>query len=167
MLRYEIWTYHSLPTRVIPSNYSITFIDWYGNKNYMLDSATFHGKGEFEQAMDKRFYMARSGLVPKELGAGIEDIKKRTGRVWLYIILVLAVLAVGILLMFIGIWSKKEPQRAKPEYIAPLVEVYQLEKKDIQMVVHGYGTVSPKVMVEIVPQIAGKIVSVNPESLLI
>jgi GWxTD domain-containing protein len=77
MLRYVIWTYHSLPTREIPSNYSITFIDWYGNKNYMLDSATFHGKGEFEQAMDKRFYMARSGLVPKELGAGIEDIKKR------------------------------------------------------------------------------------------
>jgi GWxTD domain-containing protein len=78
MLRYEVWTYHSLPTREIPSNYSITFIDWYGNKNYMLDSASFHGKGEFEQEMDKRFYMARSGLVPKELGAGIEDIKKRS-----------------------------------------------------------------------------------------
>lgn len=74
MLRYEVWTYHSLPSRKIPSMYSITFIDWYGNLDYRLDSGNFSGKGEFELEMDKRFYTPRSGFMPKELGAGIEDI---------------------------------------------------------------------------------------------
>jgi GWxTD domain-containing protein len=73
--RYEVWTYHNLPVSSIPPNYFITFIDWYGNRDYIFDSASYHGKADFEKAMDKRFYMPRSGFIPKELAAAIEDIK--------------------------------------------------------------------------------------------
>lgn len=75
----------------------------------------------------------------------------------------LAVLALGVLLTFILIKLKRPPQRIKHERLAPLVKVERLDAKDIQMVVSGYGTVTPKVQVEIVPQVPGKVVSTNPQ----
>ena len=74
-----------------------------------------------------------------------------------------AILALGILGAFILVKLRKPPQRAERERLAPLVNVEQLNAADIQMVVSGYGTVSPKVQVEIVPQVSGKIVWVNPQ----
>jgi RND family efflux transporter MFP subunit len=41
--------------------------------------------------------------------------------------------------------------------------VERLKPKDIQMVINAYGTVSPKVEVDVVPEVSGKVVSVNPE----
>lgn len=75
MRRYELWTYYSIPSRRIPSNYSIRFIDWYGNKDYMFDSGTYYGKSFDTIKMDERFQMPRSGYIPKELVEAIEDIK--------------------------------------------------------------------------------------------
>jgi len=43
------------------------------------------------------------------------------------------------------------------------VEVEQLSVRDIQMVVRGFGTVSPKLQVEIVPQVSGKVIYINPQ----
>jgi GWxTD domain-containing protein len=75
MRRYEVWTYYSLPSRRIPSNYSIRFIDWYGNKDYMFDSGDYAGKSFDTIKMDRRFQMPRSGYIPQELAGAIEDIK--------------------------------------------------------------------------------------------
>ncbi len=69
----------------------------------------------------------------------------------------------GLLIMLILVKLKKPPQRVEKENPAPLVEVTRLSLRDIQMFVSGYGTVTPKVQVEIVPQVSGKVVSVNPQ----
>ena len=58
--------------------------------------------------------------------------------------------------------SKKSPEKVESKALSPLVEVQQVHVDDIRMVIHGYGTVSPKVQVEVVPQVSGKIVWVNP-----
>jgi len=81
----------------------------------------------------------------------------------LRVLLPLVIVLAGILLMFILVKSKKPPQRVRRSQPAPLVEVEQLSPRDVQMIVSGFGTVSPKVRVEIVPQVAGKIVEVNPQ----
>jgi len=69
----------------------------------------------------------------------------------------------AICLYLLSVALKKPPAKEQVVVLAPLVEVQQLEKKDIQMIVTGYGTVQAKVEVEIVPQVSGKVISVNPQ----
>jgi RND family efflux transporter MFP subunit len=83
------------------------------------------------------------------------------GRLQLF--LTVGILVLGIFLTFILIISRKPPQRAEQQAIAPLVKVKQMNVRDIQMVIRGYGTVKPKVQVEIIPQVSGKVVSVHPQ----
>jgi RND family efflux transporter MFP subunit len=87
--------------------------------------------------------------------------RMRSGLIQLLI--VLGVIILGIVITVVLVKLKKPPKQEKPEILAPLVKVEQLSRKDIQMVVRGYGTVSPRVQVEIVPQVSGKVVWVNPQ----
>ncbi|MHC4694954.1 MAG: efflux RND transporter periplasmic adaptor subunit, partial [Planctomycetota bacterium] len=75
----------------------------------------------------------------------------------------LGIIALGALLTFILIIFQKPPKKQEQEILAPLVMVQKIEAKDIQMVIRAYGTVSPKVEVDIVPEVPGKVVSVNSE----
>lgn len=77
-------------------------------------------------------------------------------------IMALVVVAAGIAGVILLIKFRKQPQREEPEVLAPLVEVEQLRMQDIKMIVRGYGTVSPRVEVEIVPEVPGKVVYVHP-----
>jgi len=72
-------------------------------------------------------------------------------------------LAVGIVILLAFIKFRKSPERAEQEVPAPLVQVRTLEAADIPMVIQGYGTVSPKVRVEIIPEVAGKVMFVHSE----
>ena len=87
--------------------------------------------------------------------------KNSSGR--LQMRLAVGICLVGVLLTFVLVKLRKPPQRTEQENVAPLVKVRELNVRDIQMVVSGYGTVTPKVQVEIVPQVSGKVVSVNPQ----
>ena len=78
-------------------------------------------------------------------------------------LLALGIVIVGVLIALVFIKFKKTPQRKEPEILAPLVKVERLDRRDIQMVIRGYGTVSPRVQVEIVPQVSGKVVWANPQ----
>jgi RND family efflux transporter MFP subunit len=78
-------------------------------------------------------------------------------------LLALGIVIVGVLIALVFIKLKKTPQREEQEILAPLVKVERLDRRDIQMVIRGYGTVSPRVQVEIVPQVSGKVVWVNPQ----
>ncbi len=73
------------------------------------------------------------------------------------------IVAIGALVVFAFVKLRKSPRKIKHDDVAPLVKVEQLEVRDIPIVVSGYGTVSPKVQVEIVPEVSGKVVSVNPD----
>ena len=92
----------------------------------------------------------------------IRVIKKMSsGRVQM--LLAAGIIIVGVLIALVFIKLKKTPQRKEQEVLTPLVKVEHLERRDIQMVIRGYGTVSPRVQVEIVPQVSGKVVWVNPQ----
>jgi RND family efflux transporter MFP subunit len=90
-----------------------------------------------------------------------DKTKKRRSKI-LRFILPLLIIAAGTLLAFVLIKSRKPPQRVEVRPLAPLVEVRRLAASDIQMLIRGFGTVTPKVEVEIVPQVAGNIVHVHP-----
>lgn len=81
----------------------------------------------------------------------------------LHVLLAVVVLAAGVFTAYKLITSRKPPERVEQKLVAPLVEVRQLHAQDVEMVVSGYGTVSPKVQVEIVPQVSGKVVWVHPQ----
>jgi len=93
---------------------------------------------------------------------------KPSGRIrtmppgWVQSIVAVVVVASGVLGVFLLIKYRKPPQREEQVVLAPLVEVEQLHVRDIQMIVRGYGTVSPRVEVEIVPEVFGKVVYVHP-----
>ena len=87
--------------------------------------------------------------------------KMKSGKLQLFLALVIVIF--GVLVMVVLLKFRKPPRRVEKARPAALVEVTQLNVRDIQMVVSGYGTVSPKVQVEIVPQVSGSVVSVNPQ----
>jgi RND family efflux transporter MFP subunit len=78
-------------------------------------------------------------------------------------LIALVFLVLGILAIYFLVKLRKPPQRVEQEVLAPLVKVQQLRKQDIQMIVSGYGTVSAKVQTDIVPEVSGKVVNVNPQ----
>ncbi|MBN1806281.1 MAG: efflux RND transporter periplasmic adaptor subunit [Sedimentisphaerales bacterium] len=90
-----------------------------------------------------------------------KDTKKPSGLI--QFLLVVAIIIVGILIAVVFVTMKKPPQRQEQTVLAPLVKVERLELRDIQMIIRGYGTVNPKLEVEIVPQVSGKVLWVNPQ----
>lgn len=82
---------------------------------------------------------------------------------WLQVVLALLVLAAGIAVLTLFLKYRKSPERAEQEVAPPLVQVATLTAGDVQMEVQGYGTVSPKVQVQIIPEVAGRVVFVHSE----
>jgi len=92
----------------------------------------------------------------------IQENKKMTSGL-IQLLLVVVVIIVGVLIAVVFIKLKKPPQRQEQIVLAPLVKVERLDRRDIQMMIRGYGTVNPRLQVEIVPQVSGKVVWVNPQ----
>ena len=77
-------------------------------------------------------------------------------------------IAFGILILGVAgavvlVVLREPPERAQQSVLAPLVKVESLQVRDIPMVIRGHGTVNPKVQVDIIPEVAGKVVFVHPE----
>ena len=105
--------------------------------------------------------MARSEIEKRRTDKPRHGTRTKPGG-WVQAIVAILVVALGVAGAYFLIKLRKPPQREKPETLAPLVEVEQLRVRDIPMVVRGYGTVSPSVEVEIVPEVPGKVVQVHP-----
>ncbi|MHC4131393.1 MAG: efflux RND transporter periplasmic adaptor subunit [Planctomycetota bacterium] len=89
-------------------------------------------------------------------------LPKRLFRRFKQLILALGILAFGIFMIVILIKLKPKADKIPTKILAPLVKVQQVNLEDVEMIVKQPGTVTPKVEVEIVPQISGKIVWLNP-----
>ncbi|UCE99740.1 MAG: efflux RND transporter periplasmic adaptor subunit [Planctomycetota bacterium] len=88
----------------------------------------------------------------------------RTMPKWkLQILLVLAILVSAFAIAEMFILTRKAPAKEEKKFVIPLVRVQSIYHQDIQMVVQGYGTVQPKVQAEVVPQVSGKVVAINPD----
>ncbi|MCP4710560.1 MAG: efflux RND transporter periplasmic adaptor subunit [Planctomycetes bacterium] len=81
-------------------------------------------------------------------------------RTFIQILLVLAILGGGGGGAFLLYKSKQKPPREEREVVAPLVSVEKVALQDVPVVISGYGTVRAKDMVQVVPQVSGKVVSV-------
>ncbi len=80
------------------------------------------------------------------------------------------VLAIGVLLAAIKVFQvlvsmRKPPERVNREVAAPLVKANAVRVENLQMRVRGFGTVQPKVEVNIVPQVAGVVMSCHAQFL--
>jgi len=78
------------------------------------------------------------------------------------VIIPVSILVFGLCMIFLLIKLKPQPEKTTPKTLAPLVKVQEVNLRDVEMVVKQWGTVTPKVEVEIVPQVSGKIVWLNP-----
>jgi len=105
----------------------------------------------------------RTQSLERKRGASHHRRFQRAGRGLLQALFAIIIIGAGIAGAVIFIMLKKPPERKEQGVQAPLVEVEQLRVKDIPMVVHGYGTVNPKVEVDIIPEVAGKVVYIHPE----
>ncbi|MHC4640177.1 MAG: efflux RND transporter periplasmic adaptor subunit [Planctomycetota bacterium] len=103
--------------------------------------------------------MAVNNQTKAVIEQGMEKSPSRLKQV----LITLCIIALSVPLTVIVIKSRKRPQRKEQDDLAPLVMVKQLKAADIPMVIRAYGTVSPKVEVDIVPEVSGKVVSVNSE----
>jgi RND family efflux transporter MFP subunit len=95
----------------------------------------------------------------------IKSSKKSMGKVSYFIVqllLVILIIGGGVAGFRYLKHSRKPPERVEKERVAPLVKVETIRQIDEQMIIQGYGTVSPKVKVEIVPQVSGKVVAMDP-----
>lgn len=95
----------------------------------------------------------------------IQQSQKTRGKThgFLQALLTIFIILLGIFAAALLIKYKKQPERVEQELQAPLVKVEQVHVRDIPMVVQGYGTVSPKVEVDIIPEVAGKVLFIHPE----
>ncbi len=76
---------------------------------------------------------------------------------------VVAVLALGILLSKALIMSRKKPERKPRPVLAPLVIATHAKVENAQMSVTGFGTVVPKTIVKIIPQVSGIVVDCHDD----
>jgi RND family efflux transporter MFP subunit len=97
--------------------------------------------------------------------ATIEKVQKtpRKTRGFLQALLAFVIIILGIGVAIYFIKNKKQPERIEQNVLAPLIKVERVHVRDIPMVVQGYGTVSPTVEVDIIPEVAGKVVFIHPE----
>jgi len=106
--------------------------------------------------------MTESRRKDREI-AGRPRAAHRTARGLLQALFTIIIVILGVVGAIVLIKLKKPPKRMEQDVQAPLVKVEQLRVRDIPMIVQGYGTVNPKVEVDIVPEVAGKVLYIHPE----
>jgi RND family efflux transporter MFP subunit len=79
----------------------------------------------------------------------------------LKLIVPIVVLIVGVAAAALIASARKVPPRAERPPLGPLVEVMATEVADVPVTITGHGEVVPKVAVDVVPQVSGKVVSVS------
>ena len=105
--------------------------------------------------------MTQSNLTKRKFNKPAGRLNRTAGAM-LKVVLPVAIVVMGILIAIAFVKLRRPPRRKEHKIMPPLVKVQQLHTQDIQMVVRGYGTVSPKAQVDLVPEVSGKVVSINP-----
>jgi RND family efflux transporter MFP subunit len=77
------------------------------------------------------------------------------------LVVVIVVLAIGIAKMMSSF--RKSPEKKTQNISAPLLNAIQVYPETLQMTVQGFGTVKPRMAVQVVPQVSGKVVKCHPQ----
>ena len=77
--------------------------------------------------------------------------------------LISAILVMAVLIAMVMLASKKPPEKKAKVISSPLLNGVPVSAESFQMTVQGFGTVRPRVMVQVVPQISGKVIKCHPQ----
>ena len=77
--------------------------------------------------------------------------------------IVVAILALSVIVFLLLKFMKKQVAKTDVGVLAPLVTVIELQSEDVDIAIDGFGSVTPVVEVEIVPQVSGNIVSLHEQ----
>jgi RND family efflux transporter MFP subunit len=77
------------------------------------------------------------------------------------LIVPILVLIVGVAAAALIASARKAPPRQEQPFLGPLVEVMEAEVGEVPLEVVGHGEVVPKVAVDVVPQVGGKVISAS------
>ncbi len=80
----------------------------------------------------------------------------------LKIVLPLLVLGIGVLIFGALVRLRKEPVRTERPAPGLLVRTQPVRLTDVQVEVSVFGTVAPKVQVDLIPEVAGRVVELSP-----
>ncbi len=72
------------------------------------------------------------------------------------------IVAAGVAVAVILATSRKAPERRRQPRLGPLVEAIRVHPGTVPVIVTGNGTVRAKVSTQLIPQVAGRIVSLHP-----
>jgi len=80
----------------------------------------------------------------------------------LLIVLPLAVLAAGAFATREIVKMRQEPEKIVQEVPPPLVEAMDVKMRNVRLTVKAEGTVAPRTVTELVPEVPGRVVEVSP-----
>jgi RND family efflux transporter MFP subunit len=83
-------------------------------------------------------------------------------RTTLRVALPLLILAAGGVGAWVLLATAPKIEEKRPERVAPLIRVVEVEPQALQLRVHTTGTVSPRTESDLVPQVSGSVVWVSP-----
>lgn len=84
------------------------------------------------------------------------------GRLWkIFVPLLVLLLAAGGTAALIA--SREAPPRVERKSLGPLVEALDVSPSDVPLTVSGHGEVSARIDVELLPEVPGKVIWVNPD----
>ncbi|MEN8126488.1 MAG: efflux RND transporter periplasmic adaptor subunit [Planctomycetota bacterium] len=79
----------------------------------------------------------------------------------LILVVMIVVAAIGIAKMMS--LFRRSPEKKDKKVSPPLLNVIQVYPETLQMTVQGFGTVKPRMEVQVVPQVSGKVVECHPQ----
>jgi RND family efflux transporter MFP subunit len=80
-------------------------------------------------------------------------------KILLQLLMVVVVLGIGVGVFKLLGAMRKAPERKEQTIVTPLLNGLIVHEQNLQMLVSSYGTVSPKIEVQVVPQVSGGVVA--------
>ena len=77
------------------------------------------------------------------------------------LVIVIVVVAISVAKMMSSF--RKAPEKKTQNVSAPLLNAIQVYPETLQMTVQGFGTVKPRMEVQVVPQVSGKVTQCHPQ----
>lgn len=102
------------------------------------------------------------GPSTKKKDAPQHPVLRATARYMSIIIACAIVLALGVGAFVVLPTFKVEPTQAEPEEQAVFVDARRVTPEDVQVIITGYGSVRPRDVVSIAPEVSGRVVEVHP-----
>jgi len=84
-------------------------------------------------------------------------------KVILQVLIVAGVLFLSLVVFKVMASMRKEPAKAERKAIAPLLNAETVKSESIQISIVSFGTVEPKIEVDVTPQVSGKVVSLQDD----